>query len=440
DLPLGSWYHIVLTYDGTTATLYKNGVAVSSGTPAGYVGNISAPFSVGTRSDNNFNWPGKAAEVAMYNGALSAARVAAHYNAGTTAPATYGTTVQADSPTLWWRFAGVGFPVAANSGSAGSAANGQYIYDAHPGVAGAVPPTFPGFATTNTAVAFDAAGGVVRIPALNLNTNTVTISAWVKANGLQANPGTALVVCDGGTTHSGLTLDQQYGGTLGLGMIWGGNNYAWSPQNDSGLPPLPDGQWAYVAMVIQPNAVTLYICDANYNDFASATINSGVNNPNEAFDGATLIGADAGNASAAFNGSIDEVAIFNQALSQGQVYTEYAAAVGGVPPQIFTDLQGPSGQVAAGDPLVLTIDVGGSPTMTYLWHKGGSLVGTTTSGTFTIASSALADSGTYDVTVTNTSGLVQSQPVPVTVVTPTAPAITGTQGFVNRALYTGGTL
>ena len=36
----------------------------------------------------------------MYGSALSAARVAAHYTAGTTTPATYVATVQADSPVL----------------------------------------------------------------------------------------------------------------------------------------------------------------------------------------------------------------------------------------------------------------------------------------------------------------------------------------------------
>jgi hypothetical protein len=435
----GTWTHLVFTFDGTTAQAYINGAPVASGTPTGFYPNASAQFSLGVRSDGGFFWPGQASELAYYNSALSAARVSAHYTAATTAPATYGSTVQADAPILYWPLSTPADPVAANSGTLGSAANGLYIYDAHPGVAGPVPATFPGFAANNNAVQFDAGGGVVRIPALNLNTNSVTISAWVKANGLQANPGTALVICHGGTTDSGLTLDTQFGSTLGLGMIWAGNNYGWSPQNDSGLPPLPDGQWAYVALVIQPDSATLYICDANYNDFASATINSGVNNPAEAFDGATLIGSDTSTATS-FNGDIDEVAVFNQALSQGQIYTEYAAGVGGVPPKIFADLQGPSGQVAAGDPIVLAIDVGGSPTMTYLWHKDGSLVATTTSGTFTIPSSALTDSGTYDVTVTNTAGLVQSQPVVVTVVTPTAPTITGTQGFVNRVLYPSGTL
>ena len=436
----GSWTHLAFTFDGTTAHSYINGALVSSGSPnPGFYPNVSGQFSIGTRSDNAFFWPGRVSEIAYYNSALSGTRLAAHYSAATSA-ATYSSAVQADAPVLYWQLSTPADPPVVNSGTLASAANGIYIYDAHPGVAGPVPPTYSGFAPANTAVAFDAGGGVVRIPALNLDTNSVTISAWVKANGLQPNPGTALVVCHSGTTDSGLTLDQQFGSTLGLGMVWAGNNYAWSPQNDSGLPPLPDSEWAYVAMVIQPASVTLYICDTNYNDFASATITSGVANNNEAFDGATLIGADAGNTGAGFNGAIDEVAIFNQALSQGQVYTEYAAGVGGVPPKIFTDLQGPTAQVAVGDPIVLTIDVGGSPTMTYLWHKDGSLVATTTSGTFTIASSALTDSGTYDVTVTNTAGLVQSQPVVVTVVTPTVPTITGTQGFVNRVLYPGGTL
>src|ERR1019366_2445726 len=84
----GSWYHIVLTYDGTTATLYEDGVAVTNHAAA-FGGNVDAATTFGIRSDLAYFWPGQQAEVAMYSSALSAARVAAHYTAGTTAPNTY---------------------------------------------------------------------------------------------------------------------------------------------------------------------------------------------------------------------------------------------------------------------------------------------------------------------------------------------------------------
>jgi len=439
DLPLGSWYHLVLTYDGTTAILYKNGVAASSVTTNAFVPNVDEQLSVGCRSDNNFFWPGKAAEVAMYGSALSAAKVSAHYTAATTTPASYVSTVQADSPLAYYRYQEPIDPPAANVGSFGNAADGLYVYDAKAGVAGPSQPPFQGFEAANKAVAFDAGGGVVRLPALNLDTNTVTISCWVNATGAQAIA-TGLVICKGGTTESGLTIDQVDGG-LGLGYVWNGNNYGWAPTRDFGFPTLPDSQWAYVALVVQPDQAALYLCDrTNVADFTSITNSFNVSHANQAFDGATLVGAEAGFTTRSFNGAIDEVAIFNRALSAGELYSQYASAVGGVPPKIFTDLQPPADLVYVGNDLVLQIDVGGTPPLTYTWHRGTTTVGTTTNGVLTIANASLGDSGTYSVTITNASGTASSQSVSVLVNPPSSPAITAAEGFQNRTLYEGGTL
>jgi len=439
DLPQGSWYHLVLTYDGTTATLYKNGVVASSVVTNVYVPNQSGQFSVGCRSDNAWYWPGQVAEVAIYNGALSATDVANHYTTATTTPADYQTTVLANSPLLYWRFNNQTDPSAANLGSLGASVNGAYIYNARAGVTGPIPATYPGFDSANKAVAFDAGGGVVSIPALNLNTNTVTISCWVNATNAQPL-GAGLVVCNSGATTAGLTIDQIYGG-YGLGYVWGGDTYDLSPSVDLGLPPLPDSQWAYVALVIQPTEADLYVCDQNnYLNFTSVTNTFAVNHLNQAFGGLTLIGAEAGFTTKNFNGAVDEVAIFNRSLEAGELYTQYASAVGGVPPRIFADIQGPVDPVLAGDPLVLRIDVGGTPPLTYTWRRNGTTVGTTDSGTLTIDSSTLLDSGNYDVTVANGSGTVDSLQVPVTVITPSVPSITERKGFIDRSLYPGATL
>jgi hypothetical protein len=437
DLPAGSWYHLVLTGTANTVALYKNGVlAQSVNLTTNWVPNVDSSWTVGSRSDPNFYWPGKVAEVAMYGGALSALQVSNHFYVANNAPGNYQTTIIGDAPTAFYRYTEPIDPPAANSGTLGSAGNGLYIYDAKPGVDGPLSPTFPNMVAGNKAVGFDAGGGVVRLPPLNLNTNTVTITAWVSPTNSQPL-GAGIVDCG---TEGGLTIDQQFGG-YGLGYIWGGNNYGWSPSSDSGLPSLPDSTWSFAALVIRPTAAELYICDANnFANWASVTNSAGVSHAPQAFEVATLVGSVAGFTNRNFNGAVDEVAIFNRSLSAGELYTEYSAAIGGVAPKIFTDIQGPSLPVAVGDPIVLTIDAGGTPPLSYAWRKNGGGVGTTSSGTFTIASAALSDAGTYDVVISGVGSPATSAQVVVSTVNPTAPAITGSSGFFSRTLYPTGSL
>lgn len=447
----GAWHHLVGVFDATSsnAYLYVNGVlAFGPRTLTSYNPNGGRSFRMGGtpfggslgNTAGNRGFSGALDEVAFYNTMLNADTIKAHYDAASTNAHGYASQILASQPVCYWRLDEPGDPPAVNLGTLGSAADGAYIYDAKAGVPGPITPTYPGFAATNKAAAFDAGGGVVRIPPLNVNTNTVTISCWINATNTQAI-GAGLVLQGSGADASGLTIDQVNAG-LGLGYVWNGQNYGVSFSSDFGLPPLPDSDWAYAALVIQPASATLYICDrGNYTDWASAVNTFNVNHTPQAFASTTLVGAAAGYTTRNFNGAIDEVAIFNRALSPGELYTQYASAVGGVPLRIFTDLSGPSGAVAAGDPIALSVDAGGTPPLVYIWHKDGTPIATTTNnGVFTIASSSLGDSGTYDVVITNASGSIQSQQLPVSVVVPSAPNIVQIQGYVSRTLYPTGTL
>ena len=96
----GQWYYIVLAYDGTTFTLYVNGVARASGTDSGFVqnGNVpsgsldynynynqnhdpgaSGPVTLGWRMDNGFNpFNGTMDDVAIYNKVLTPQQIQNH--------------------------------------------------------------------------------------------------------------------------------------------------------------------------------------------------------------------------------------------------------------------------------------------------------------------------------------------------------------------------
>src|SRR5512133_799018 len=130
----GTWVHLVFSYDSASSTAkgYLNGVLVNTATGS-FVPNVDAPFSVGVRSDNGFYWKGSAAEVAYYGSVLSDAAIASHYSTATSNPAGYAAQVTANSPLVYYRFAETPDPVAANSGTMGSAGNGIYIYSVQPG-------------------------------------------------------------------------------------------------------------------------------------------------------------------------------------------------------------------------------------------------------------------------------------------------------------------
>jgi hypothetical protein len=75
----GNKVHVVMTYDGAHVVFYKNGTAVSS---TAYTGSptLAGPYELRIGSDGA--GVGDLDEVAIYDHALSAARVAAHYAAG----------------------------------------------------------------------------------------------------------------------------------------------------------------------------------------------------------------------------------------------------------------------------------------------------------------------------------------------------------------------
>jgi hypothetical protein len=425
DLPLGSWYHLVVAFDGTSATFYKNGVAVTNAVALGYVGNVDAPFTVGERSDHAFNWPGKVAETAIYTSSLSAARVTAHYSAATGSPATYAATVQADSPALYYRYQEAPSPVAANAGSLGTAADGLYFYNALPNQVGPRPassPTpFPGFTSGNTAVAFDGNSGSIKIPALNLNTNRVTITCWIKPNGDTTVP-SAGVFGTSGTSGAGLQFDI----LTQRGLTYNWNNDPLTVNWDSSII-LPDAQWSFAALIVQPDKAVLYVPG---NPPATNIFNHTV----IPFNAASFIGST--NGSGILNGTVDEVAIWNRTLGLGEVYSQYAAAAGGLGPQIFSDPQ--NANVVVGDTLTVAVDAGGTPNLSYQWRKDSVAIPGATTNPYSKPNAVLGDAGSYDVIVTNLFGTVTSGAATITTEVATAPVIV--KGPVGRTVYTGGTL
>ena len=162
---------------------------------------------------------------------------------------------------------------------------------------------------TGYAASFNGTNANLSIPPLNLNSNILTITAWVNRNGNQ-NPSAGIFFNRANSTVSGLTFDNSTANELSYTWNNSSSTYNWH----SGLI-VPNNLWTFVALVIEPARARIFM--ATNGVLVSATNN--VANAVQAFDGTSYLGQDTSSSSRYFDGSLDEVQFFNQALTPAQL-------------------------------------------------------------------------------------------------------------------------
>jgi hypothetical protein len=139
--------------------------------------------------------------------------------------------------------------------------------------------------------------------AMNISTNTMTLSAWIKPSQSTNTDVSGLIFCRGtNTLASGLHLSS----SNELRYHWNGDQWGYS----TGLT-VPTNQWSHVALVVTPTQARLYLngVEAIHNVTLSAV------NFLHPFN----IGLDPNSNGRTFKGRIDEVCIYNRALSKAEV-------------------------------------------------------------------------------------------------------------------------
>jgi hypothetical protein len=221
--------------------------------------------------------------------------------------------ILSNNPAAYWRLNETnGSTTAVDSAGSYNATYGSAVT---PGVAGPQPPDFLGFEITNTAVQLvnGANNSWLTMPALNLNTNTVTFTAWIYPIGSQAAYA-GLVFCRSGSTVAGMNFNSA--GT-DLGYTWNNDSGSWGWS--SGVQP-PANQWSLIAVVVQPTNTVVYLTNTN----GSQSATNFLTQPNQTFAGSGTIGTDTfSSAARVFNGVLDEVAVFNYALTSAQIQQLY---------------------------------------------------------------------------------------------------------------------
>jgi len=135
----------------------------------------------------------------------------------------------------------------------------------------------------------------------NMNaTNTMTVTAWIRPTGTQ--PDYSAIFMSDGPNAAGLNFK---GTNNSLGYHWPGGSWSWN----SGLT-LPANQWSFVALVVQPTGITIYANDQKAIHNATLTVTD---------IPAFRVGNYRGWESRNMNGQIDEVAIYDRALTQAEI-------------------------------------------------------------------------------------------------------------------------
>ncbi|MFK7807883.1 MAG: LamG-like jellyroll fold domain-containing protein, partial [Saprospiraceae bacterium] len=162
--------------------------------------------------------------------------------------------------------------------------------------AGCSADTIPGNAISLDPSGFGSANGN-----LNLNSNTVTFTCWIKAAETQ-NERAALMFLRGGSTTSGLGFSTG----RNLSYHWDSGQWWW----DSGLE-VPADTWTHVALVVSPTEAKIYLNGESSTNTATHEA--------EAFDTPLILGYDSNSTTRRFTGLMDEVTVWKKALSQNEI-------------------------------------------------------------------------------------------------------------------------
>ncbi|BCU79172.1 LamG-like jellyroll fold domain-containing protein [Luteolibacter sp. LG18] len=397
----GSWHHVVATWDSAAGVgkLYVNGALKATSAATTFAPNFDKPFTLGARSDDAFVWQGSIDEPAYYTAALSDAQVLAHYNNGVNAspPTAYNAVVAADSPLGYWRLDEPVFnptiPVATNLGTLGAAANGGY----HGGTVNVAGPDsssgFSGMGSGNTAVSCDGIDGYVGSALSLLNDRSAfTVMGWVKRPSVSPSTRGGYFgqndLLEFGEADAGANIEAWINAT-------GGNVKAANV-------PADDSTWGFIVLTGNGTNNSLYV-NGTLVGTRNATVSTYGNNAFKFNIGGGGIFNTAGDF---FHGVIDEVAVFDKAVTPGRVMQLYAAAQGAVPPSSADPVLTPSGQVMEGQAFSLSVDPSGTPPFTYQWKRDGVDIPGATGTTLSVASATVNPANpqqpsVYSVSITN---------------------------------------
>jgi len=376
---VGDWQQLVFTWDPQTdmgpasgngldywqgiETAYVDGNPVATNSSALYCananptdnGSMPADFAIGSYNaasglgSNPFE--GEIQDIAFYsNYILNTNQIMAHYQTRTNAhPATNfatlvltaaydGAGTQGLQPSTYFRLNEPAFWPATNSGSLGDAALATLVFDTN----NVVGPLSPGFESSNLAVPVGLPAGATTQPLgwVSLGnppglaiSNQLTLEAWILPNATQTDP--AVIITHGPNTPSDFPLGtvalsgtELFTNDVSLSITNAGSEYAFTYYDGTNFHgvsypvgnDLGTNQWVYLAGTFDGTTWSLFRNGVRVTNSVDAVRAVTVTDADWAIGAAAYGWADD------FAGAIDEVAIYNKALSPSAIAAHYSAA------------------------------------------------------------------------------------------------------------------
>ncbi len=411
----GALHHIAAVRHATGYELFVDGRSVATRSEVAHNADNSASLVIGnlTPGEDRYRFLGGIDELAIYNRAISSNEIAAIYAAGSAGKVPPQPVPLPTNCVAWWRAENNYLDsIGTNNGTG---LNGVTFTNGEVG---------RGFN-------FDGNNGYVSVPSasqLNFGANQdFTALAWFKPQQLSSYH-FILSKVNVANRASGLSLDSWYlmldPSTHALSMLFVTNNNNYSIIGNS-VPSV--GAWSQVAFVRKGANGFLYFNGVQDTNAPAPTGSLSNNDP-------LIIGAlyDTRNTppvqpGLGAKGWVDEVALFNRALSSNEIAAIYAAGSAGkvvssgTAPSITSQPQ--SRTNAFGTTATFTVTATGDAPLSYQWRKGGSPlsnagnVSGVNTNQLTITNVAFANAGSYNVVVSNLSGSVTSVPVATLTVT-----------------------
>lgn len=311
DLPLNTWVHIAVTTDGANSRYYINGVLDTTNAYTVVPQQSSCTWGIGWNSDVGRHFSGSISDVRLYNRTLSSAEIAAIANQSYSRVNVTDTTTVTDGLVANWTFDGKYMDWNANQALdvSSNSLSGTLINISTT--------TSPTAGKRGQALIFNGTNSYVNVPSNSLLdlSAAVSISAWVNPSALQ----------DGVIVDRNVTASERYElradrGNNGFYQVFCVGNANSVQVNSTTLMSATLNTWVHLVGTCDSNGSKIYVNGV----LESSSISAGVLSSQSGFP--LHIGGDQTNAGPYFKGAIDEVRLYNRALSASEVLQLYNSA------------------------------------------------------------------------------------------------------------------